>query len=391
MTLTNEQRAKRVALYNYKLPGSELSTVAAKRKEMVESYMRESNGDVIAALSLSLMEDTNLRKELNRSLLNTSANKRDSNIRLIGFESESKLLEEAEELTRASGVYETITPASAGVLVQTNVADFIATRIEELGQIRKLTSNFFDIQQGKGNFTLPRRSNSPIATFGVETSYLNNINQDLDSVNLTTSQYGAYVGMSLLFQEKINGSNLRFIMDMLAEAMYRAEERGILSGTGLNGNPTGLLQNATAITAGANIFDTITNAVAQLSQKKVQRDKLTIVFNGAVYAVVEKASRSGNNNANFASLDLVNNKISGIPFVITENLDSVGSAGSQVAPLVIGDFSSYYFASNGGYRTDTDNFTGFTNLTTKTRIYSFATGIPTWTDSFAKINVTTGL
>lgn len=391
MSLTPEQRAKRVALYNYKLSGSDLSTVAAKRKEMVESYIRESNGDIIAGLSLSLMEDATLRRELNRSLLSASANKRGSSIPLIGFESESKMLEEAEELTRAAGVYETITPASAGVLVQTNVADFIATRIEELGQIRKLTSNFFDIQNGVGNFILPRRSNLPIATFGVETSYLNNINQDLDSVNLNTNQYGAYVAMSLLFKDKINGHNMRFIMDMLSESMFRAEERGILNGTGLNGNLTGVLQNATAITPGANIFDTISNAVAQLSQKKVQRDKLTIVFNGAVYSVIEKASRTGNNNANFASFDPANNKISGIPFVVTESLDSVGATGSQVAPLIVGDFSSYYFATNGGYRVETENFTGFTNLTSKTRIYSFAAGTPTWTDSFAKINVTTGL
>ena len=351
---------------------------------LLDETMQFTNGNVLAALDTMLMEDRELRDGLNRSLAQKGSQYR------IGYFEESRALAEAEELQRAAGIYDTTTAASAGNLIQTTVADYIVSRVEELGQVVNLTSRF---QLAEGNLTVPTISNNPTATFGLDGSPLQNGNPDIGATTVTPNQYGIYFNMTLAFLAKVNPKNISYIMEKLAEAMARAVDLAVVSGSGTNGNPLGITANATSITAGTYVFDTVDTIIQQASLVKIPMDKLTLLLNGALLGLAMKQRRSGTQFGNWVIMEpgSKTGTIDGVKFVVTEQIANTGTTGSQVANLLAGNFDQYLWADNGQIKVVIDNYTGLTNLTQKIVTYGFAGGTPVFNNSFFKSSTTTGL
>jgi HK97 family phage major capsid protein len=364
----------------------DLSVRAKYYQGLFDECMRATRGDVLAAWDTMFMEDNQMRTAFNRILAQA-----DSNIR-IGYSDISQVLKEDATNLRAAGLYDTTNALNAGNLVQTTVADYILSRVEELGQVIKLTSRF---SIPDGNLSVPKFAANPIAQFGLDGAPLSNGNQDVNQVTITPHQYGIWLGLTLAFLAKVNPRNVNYITEKLAEAMARAADYAVVNGSGTNGNPLGILSNATSITPGGSdtIFDVIDTFIQQASLVKIPKNKLTILMNGALEGKAYKTRRTGSQYGSYVSMEPGENggTIDGVRYVVTEQINNVGSAGSQTAQLIGGNFSHYAWGDNGDIRTVVDNYTGLTNLTQKIVSYGFADGQPLYSDSFFKANITTGL
>jgi len=381
-----ETRQARAQYLTARLSEADVSLEQKKYTNLFDECMTSTKGDVLAAYDLMAMEDKNLRAGINRTLSAQGSKYR------ISYNNVYDDLGETDKM-RAAGLYDDTSAANAGILIQTSVADYILSRVEELGQVIKLVSRF---TVADGNITIPKFANNTIAQFGVAGAALVNGNLDLGGITLNPTQYGIYVSLTLQYLAKVNPKNMYFVMEKMAEAMSRAQDRAIVSGSGLNGNPLGILANATAIpfVGGDNMFDTVDKGMGILSQVLVPNNKITILINGAQLQLAMRTRRTTSNYGTYLVMNPENageGTIDGMKYVVTEQILSAGSAGSQTAPLLMGNFAQYYWGDNGTIKTVIDNYSGITNLTQKVVMYGFADGRPAFKDSFAKQTLTTGL
>lgn len=383
MALTTTQE-KRASFFMRETPEADLKFKEVQYKGLLNETLEFTRGNVLAALDTMLMDDKALRDGLNRSLSTKGSQYR------ISYFDQSEVLSEDENTKRAAGIYDTTTAISAGNLIQTTVADYIVSRVEELGQVVGLTSRF---QLAEGNLSIPKISNNPTATFGLDGSPLMNGNPDIGTTTVTPNQYGMYFNLTLAFLAKVNPKNISYIIEKLAEGMARAADLAVVSGSGTNGNPTGITSGATSITAGTYIFDTVDTIIQQASLVKIPMDKLTLLINGALLGLGMKQRRSGPQFGSWIVMEPGSKTgiIDGVKFIVTEQIANTGSTGSQVANLLAGNFEHYMWADNGQIKVVIDNYTGLSNLTQKIITYGFAGGTPEFTDSFFKSSTTTGL
>ena len=383
MTLTESQKS-RAKFFMSDTPETDVAYKESQYRGLLDETMKFTGGNVAAALDTMLMDDKVLREGLNRSLSQKGSKYR------IGYFNESTVLGETEDLQRAAGIYDTTTAISAGNLIQTTVADYIMSRVEELGQVVGLTSRF---QLATGNLSVPKISANPTATFGLDGAPLLNGNPDIGTTVITPNQYGMYFNLTLAFLAKVNPKNIFYIMEKLAEGMARAGDLAVVSGSGLGGNPLGLTANATSVAAGTYLFDTVDTIIQQASLVRIPMDKLTLLLNGALLGLGMKQRRSGTQFGNWVVMDpgSKTGTIDGVKFVVTEQIANTGTVGSQTANLLAGNFDHYIWADNGQVKVVIDNYTGLTNLTQKIVTYGFAGGTPEFNDSFFKSSTTTGL
>jgi len=200
-----------------------------------------------------------------------------------------------------------------------------------------------------GNVDLPRRSTSATSYWisgNASNSVVTKTASVADSVQLREKTVGA---ASLYFRSLLNQSSIdvdKYVMDDLAASVATAIEKAAFNGTGLNNQPTGILnddnitvKNSGALgEAGAVSWAEALSLVSGVDATNGMGNKMYFVTTPEVKAALMATARIATYGSGFICED---NKVAGYDLFTSNNLpkDIVISSGTGCHPLIFGDFS----------------------------------------------------
>lgn len=147
---------------------------------------------------------------------------------------------------RNSDAYTTTSDVSA--VIPNTILDRIIEKIETTGKIlAKVTRTFY-----KGGVTVPTSAAKPVATWTTERGKTDKQNKTLGSITFTYYKLKCVVAVSLTVDTVTLDVFERTLAANVAEAMVKALEQAIVSGTG-TGQPKGILAETAPVKQNINI------------------------------------------------------------------------------------------------------------------------------------------
>ncbi len=372
-----------------------------------QQYSKTKDGkvDFLAAFTLTSLENPELISGLNRSIrANSKIRTEDGQIPQISLGEtldhaealghlgdKEKAIEIKRDYKRAAGVLEDTTTPGGGNTVQTSLANYLVLRMPKWG---KVYNELNKINVPNGNLAVPTMIGRPIATFGTAGTALTNIGTTVEDstngikqVTLNPIQYGVVLPITNELIEKINPGLMVSVTDLVARALAYGRDYYAIQGTGSN-QPLGMLTNATSLTVstGNTIIDMFSKGYGTLAATGIAKDDMLAFMNGQLEAILMRTVISGSNAWIGQIVDFINQKVFGIPYVVTEAV----LTSSNTAPLIIGAPSTQYlWGENGDIRMLMDPYSKASSLVTNMIGYSFADARPALNDSFVKATLST--
>lgn len=368
---------------------------AEKYKERineVSTYVRNLDYSFLRAMDFALMLDPELRNEVNFEF-------KQRNLPTVEYGLTARLLLDEGRIdektfVRAGGKIDTITNPGGGNFLQVTVSDVLTKRIDQLGQV-KATVDVYDLTND-GDLKLPT-----YGAFATTTSFLEDgtntvpnlgttVEGGISSITLSPQAHGGYLPVLNAFVRKLSGRNFANLVDILAEAFARGLDTAILSANGTSPNVTGMLQNATSVTATADPLADFMLLVKNVSDtNRGGLKNLMGYMNTATWAHFQLLAKALPNNR-AGIVDIANQTIFNVPIVVTDVLLTTGTAGSKTAPVCVG-YSKLYKFGMTGVEVKTDEFSGFLTNTINLKQLAYIDGKPAFSSAFAKTTVANGL
>lgn len=349
-----------------------------------------TKGDFIRAIDYMLITDETKRSEWN--YLAKKAGKSGVHYGIMARSLKDAGVIDDAAYKRAAGVFDSTTTPGGGEFLQTTVADFVAETIEELGLVANTVVRM-DLSND-GNFKIPRFDGSIKSDFVADAANFTDLGATVEggitSITLDPQKVGSYMAVYQSYLHKVSVSRLQWLLGKLAEAQARAYDDAILNADGTGNNPTGMNQNATAVTLGGDAFETLTYAVATISDaRKGRATNIMGYMNTAALQAFIRLNRTLPNERK----EVIEVKqgtyatVAGIPFVITDVIGNVGAAGSKTTTVTVGYRDMYYWGDAKRPVIETSNHVGFLSGTEHLKISGMANGKPVFDDAFAKFDI----
>lgn len=292
------------------------------------------------------------------------------------------------------------TPTAGGNTVQTTIDNELIeylwprTTVESLGAtvLSGLTSNF----------TLPRKSAVPTATWEGETDANAESNPTTDTVALTPNRLGTYVDISkqLLVQTQVPGLD-SIVRGDIERSIAQALETAIINGSGSGNQPTGILNDGSVTTVAigatggapdwANIVD-LENGVASANADVGRLAYLTTPGIRSLLKTTEKATNTGMfiwDNAPMGGVSptigegQLNGYRAAVSTLVPSNLTK--STGINLHAIIFGNWADCIIAQFGGMDIVIDPYTQATNTLLRIVVNSWWDTDRRHSESFAVI------
>lgn len=192
------------------------------------------------------------------------------------------------------------------------------------------------------------------AYWGAENALITESNPTFDNVKLEVKKLTAYVEDSNELEQDAITNMGALLTSMYGEVLAFEEDYAFINGDGVN-KPLGILKAPCLVTISRTTSSAIvtTDVVNAISRFRGSLDRAVFIVNQSVLPSIYKlADTNGNyiwhpgSNGNISSKAM--GTIYGIPFVVTEKAQAVGTEGD----FILADFGHYLIGDRGGLRTD---------------------------------------
>lgn len=277
----------------------------------------------------------------------------------------------------------TDTPGQGNSL-QTTVSQSILYRVDNYEQVvrdvKKLSLPY-------GNYDATKYNKYALAGYITEnntvpdnTANLTDATNGINKVSYEGKEFGVSFLRSYLSEKRISASIINDQMNITSQEMGRGEAFQIISGTGAGLNDNGIINVATATTAGANVIETASNAIANC--RTANAFKLKFYMNAKAWNEHEKLSLVNLSYQNTVNVD--NMTLWGVPVEVVS--DAVMPTTANVAKVIVGDMDHYLKFTNGGL--DNFNLRDTSNAAMNSMFLMARDGGVLFADSFATYDVT---
>lgn len=353
----------------------------------LQRYFKATNGNLIAGLDMFLYNRPDYRAHLNRALKEKGND--GAQIRYgvtaarAGKRAFSNYMEAEKPYTRA--LMTTVDDPGVANTVDVTVAQSILFRAENVGnvlpRIAKINLPFGDYEEPYYNKYGQAGYLTETGTVPDFNTYLSDATDGINKTKWTPRDFALGLKQSFRTLQKLSPSILNQIFEFIAIAMTSGMEYQAISGPGTGTTDSGMLLNATSITAGATDYDTFVDACSEIASKNVV-NKVGFANAKAIGAfkklrVVDRAYRD---SIVPSEEGLVIDGIS-----VIEVPETIMATVTGVAEVVVGDPEHYLVVTSGSlneYKDDSPE-----SLQRFTAFHTLRDGGVRFADSFAKFSV----
>lgn len=352
-------------------------------QEELKTYITVAGGSEMAGLDMFLYNRADYRTALNELL------KSDKPVSYAGFAAKAgtanlKRYNDKQEMTGVRAVITTAQNPGQANTIDVTISQNIMYRAENQGKILPLIDK---VNLPFGNYDEPYYNKYSIAGYLTETGTVPEIDTDLnDATNgikknqWVVKDFALGLKQSFRSLQNVSPSVLSQILGYLTDAMTRGMEYQAISGPGTGQTDSGVLTVATSATVGADIYETLQNALATVESVNVATDRITAVMNAKTWRAFKKLKVI--NQAYREAVGQTN--IEEIPVVVVPETIITTTTGS--ASVVVGDFKHYLSLTNGAMKTY--ELADPMAMVKSTAYHTVRNAKARFADSFAKFTVT---
>jgi HK97 family phage major capsid protein len=254
-------------------------------------------------------------------------------------------------------------PAQGGYTVQTSIAEVVSILRPNIA-IRDAGATF--LTGLNGNVAFPPQDTGAVATWKTEIAELDQGTQTYSDATLTPKRLGAFTPISLQLLEQSSIAMQQFVTNDLSMAVGEALEKAVYNGSGLAGEPEGIIGQLPAgqildqgATGSELTFDDLVTLEALVANANAERGNLAYITDSAVRGVLKTERKDAGSGIMTWPTPIGSNILNGRPAFISNNIpnDLVLSTSSGLSAMIYGNWADCLVGNWGGANFVVDPYT----------------------------------